>query len=250
MQEHTLRRYVLILSSLTVLLFVSVHSGAQEHSLSMTSALSPPLPMQRDGSLFNGRGPDENRFSMDTVHLDSSSLRFSMNPSPNTALQVSHGYLRSPEVLEPGSDVRRTTASVLWNYPVSSMTNLALSFIWGANKPETQGAQHSFLLEADYRIRDLSLFSRAELVRKSAEKLGAGALGKRLCSVGAVSLDAAKSIVNYKRVFLSLGFLGTVFGIDRELRPVYGRTPFSVEVFLRVSPGTMWRGHNAKGIGE
>ncbi len=54
-----------------------------------------------EGSSFTGREPDEIRYNFDRPRFDSFSGRLSWNPTPNLALQVSHGYLKSPEAHAP-----------------------------------------------------------------------------------------------------------------------------------------------------
>lgn len=67
--------------------------------------------VQLEGSAFRGREPDEERWDIETPRLDSWSLRATLTPSPNWALQLSHGRLEQPEAMHPGQDERRTTAS-------------------------------------------------------------------------------------------------------------------------------------------
>ncbi|MBA3247846.1 MAG: hypothetical protein H0T63_07160, partial [Pyrinomonadaceae bacterium] len=67
-----------------------------------------------EGSIFNGREPDENRYDFEYNPWNSRSARLSFAPNKNWAFQISHGFLRNPEALEPG-DTRRTTASVQYN---------------------------------------------------------------------------------------------------------------------------------------
>src|SRR5213079_3458555 len=64
-----------------------------------------------EGSVFTGREPDEDRYDFDRPRFDSASGRISWNPTPDLALQFSHGYLKSPEGLEPTVNRHRTTAS-------------------------------------------------------------------------------------------------------------------------------------------
>src|SRR5215831_1583835 len=66
-----------------------------------------------EGSLFNGREPDDNRWDFDFGRLDSFSGRLGFRPTPQWELQLSSGRLADPEQLEPGTIVR-TTASVAW----------------------------------------------------------------------------------------------------------------------------------------
>ena len=49
-----------------------------------------------EGSIFTGREPDEDRYDFDRPRFDSYSGRISWNPTPDLALQVSHGYIEEP----------------------------------------------------------------------------------------------------------------------------------------------------------
>ncbi len=57
---------------------------------------------QLEASAFRGEEPDENRWDIETPRLDSWSVRATLTPSPNWAMQVSHGRLKEPEALHPG----------------------------------------------------------------------------------------------------------------------------------------------------
>src|SRR5439155_7820416 len=63
-----------------------------------------------EGSLFRGREPDENRYNIETGKLDSASVRLSLNPTKDWALQVSHGHIKSPEELHPVFFFKQKTA--------------------------------------------------------------------------------------------------------------------------------------------
>ena len=67
-----------------------------------------------EGSVFNGREPDQNRWDFDFGPLDSVSGRVWYRPSPEWEFQVSSGHLVSPEQLEPGRNIVRSTASGSW----------------------------------------------------------------------------------------------------------------------------------------
>jgi hypothetical protein len=66
-----------------------------------------------EGSVFTGREPDEHRYGFDKARFDSYSVRLSVNPSKEWALQVSNGWLHSPEEAEPVDNVNRFTASAI-----------------------------------------------------------------------------------------------------------------------------------------
>jgi hypothetical protein len=62
-----------------------------------------------EGSIFNGREPDENRYDFDAHKWNSRSARLWFMPNSNWAFQMSHGFLRSPEGQEPDADIGHTT---------------------------------------------------------------------------------------------------------------------------------------------
>jgi hypothetical protein len=66
-------------------------------------------------SSFTGREPNERRYDFDKPRFDSWSGRLSFNPSQNWALQVSHGYVKSPEELHPDENIYKTTASAVYS---------------------------------------------------------------------------------------------------------------------------------------
>jgi len=73
-----------------------------------------------EGSSFTGSEPNDKRFNFDKPTFDSWSSRLSFNPSTNWALQVSHGYLKSPEELHTYENVNRTTASAAYSVPLKN----------------------------------------------------------------------------------------------------------------------------------
>jgi len=191
-----------------------------------------------DASVFNGREPDENRYDIDHPRFNSYSARLSFNPTENSSYQVSLGYLRNPEAIEPGIDVWRGTASAIWNFPLKNEKNLAAFLVWGMNDPDEGDPRHSFLMEADYSSRKNSIFGRAEFIEKPAEDLGIeghdGSFG-----IASLSLGAARNVLSYKSFFVSLGVMGTLHLIGEELEPFYGDLPFSFQVFVKISPALM-----------
>lgn len=140
--------------------------------------------------------------------------------------------------MEPGIDVKRTTASVTWNQPLTEDRNLALSFVWGRNAPDGIEAQDSFLLESDFSAGKNALFGRAEWVQKTGEDLGVENREK-IFNNAAIGIGAARKIYEGDRFFASLGMLGTVDLIEGGLKPFYGDLPFSFQVFIRITPSLM-----------
>src|SRR4029453_8425737 len=84
-----------------------------------------------EGSVFNGREPDEDRWNLDLNTLDSFAGRIWFRPTDEWAVQVSSGRLHEPEELEPGNIVR-TTVSASWFRQREQQFD-ALTFGYGVN---------------------------------------------------------------------------------------------------------------------
>ena len=191
-----------------------------------------------DASLFNGREPDEKRYDIDEPRFNSASIRLSVNPSENTSLQVSHGYIKEPEALEPDVSIHRTTASLIGNYSVTHDSTFSAALVWGMNKPNYGKEQNSFLAEADYQFGKNALFTRIEFIKKSSEELGLEEEKEHdLFLISAITLGMARTIFSSHSASVSVGALCTVYPVERDLRRIYGDFPFSVEGYLRFSPG-------------
>src|ERR1700676_5271048 len=108
-----------------------------------------------EGSVFNGREPNEKRYGIQFAALDSWSARLSVAPSRNWTAQYSYGRLERPEALEPGSQ-RRQTASVEYVRPFAS-GSWATSVVWGrVHKDVGNRNLNSYLLEttANFKLRN------------------------------------------------------------------------------------------------
>ena len=133
--------------------------GAQWHNVKL------------EGSIFTGREPDEDRYDFDRPRFDSYSGRLSWNPTRNLALQVSYGYIKSPEELHPETKIHRTTASAIYNLPLGRDTNWSNTFVWGQNNATEEGKTQSFLIESNYQRGRDTVYFRWERVQKSGHEL-------------------------------------------------------------------------------
>ena len=116
--------------------------------------------IQFEGSAFRGREPDEQRWDIETPWLDSWSLRATWTPSPNWAVQLSHGRLEQPEAMHPGEDEARTTASVHF-----AKNGLSAMLAWSAKDRLPGPTLTAWLAEANWDLTPRhSLFGRVENV--------------------------------------------------------------------------------------
>jgi hypothetical protein len=197
-----------------------------------------------EGSWFNGREPDDQRWNFDPIRLDSWSGRLTFAPGDHWSASASYGFLKSPEALTPDVSLHRVTASLMYGGKLSADGQLATTFLWGANMhSDHPGLSHSGLIESDAVLdRSNTVFGRIELVQKTADEFvldgpSFNFAPTQTFNVGAVSLGYIREILPMKSATLGLGAMGTVNLVPHELQTVYGsRTPLGLFVFLRVRP--------------
>ena len=191
-------------------------------------------------SWFNGREPDSNRSDFDFRRMDSYSTRLSYNPMRDLSLQVSWGYLKSPEQLEPNVSINRVTASATWNRPLASGGNWATTAGWGRNIPSSGKPNDALLLESNFDLDTRNvLFARAEFVRKTGDDLDFTPAGQ-LYSVGAVSLGYLRNFPILNAFIMSPGVMVTTNFIDGRLNSAYhSQTPVGLAAFIRLRPARM-----------
>jgi hypothetical protein len=192
---------------------------------------------QLEGSWFNGREPDEDRWDIEHPHLDSYAGRFTWNPTPEWSAQVSHGYLKSPEELHPREHVWRTTASVMNLLKLSGDAHLATTLGVGRNDAGDEPTD-AVLLESTYGTARMSFFGRAEYVEKTGEELALLPATRKI-PVKQLSLGLAHELVKDRSYQLALGgSLSYMFKPD-DLDSLYGRHPVGFWLFLRLRPAAM-----------
>jgi hypothetical protein len=207
-----------------------------------------------EGSIFNGREPDEIRTNFDYKgrSLDSYAGRLTINPNENWSLSGSYAYLESPEPLQPDESLHRVSASALYGRPFGMNGNWASSFIYGANKHAGATSLSNSLLAESNLTLDLrnTVFGRAEFVQKGPEDLPitgvtappplSEASSSIQYNVGEITLGYVREIAPVYSGSLGLGVAGTINMVPSVLKDSYGtRTPIGATVFLRLRPGQM-----------
>lgn len=200
-----------------------------------------------EGSIFNGREPDEHRYNFEAHAWNSRSARISFAPNQNWSMQVSHGLLRNPEALDPG-DVRRTTASITYNKPLAR-GNWATSLIWGRNH-ENHGDEifnlNGYVAESTVNFLDKNyLYTRLELADKNQLLRDADRALLGITShhpsfrIGAYTFGAVRDVWNTEKISLGLGGDISFYSKPALLDAIYGQHPKSYRLFLRVRPRQM-----------
>jgi hypothetical protein len=194
-----------------------------------------------EGSSFTGREPDENRYNFDKPSFDSWSGRVSCNPSADWSLQISHGYLKSPEALHPDENVNRSTASAIYVHSFATNRYVAATALWGQNIT-TQLVSNAALLEGTLKIDKVAGYARCEWVEKTGEELNLDPALYRLNTAfpaGVLTVGASYDVVNVSHIVFALGGQLSIYHADATLKPLYGDSPMAIEIFLHIYPTLM-----------
>ncbi|MBS1664589.1 MAG: hypothetical protein JST68_26325 [Bacteroidetes bacterium] len=196
-----------------------------------------------EGSSFTGREPDEERYGFDKMRFDSWSGRLSFNPSANWALQVSHGFINSPEELRPSEDVHRTTASATYVNEWRRGSYFAATALWGMNKIAGEEGSNAALLEATLREGRWAFYGRFEWVQKSVEELNLDAAvygdAGRQFGLNTGTLGLGYDLFQLGHLVVAGGGQASVNRPAIDLRGLYGRAPVGGEIYLHIYPGRM-----------
>ena len=191
-----------------------------------------------EGSIFNGREPDEERWGFDHIRLDSYSGRVTAHLDSNWTVSAGYGYLKSPEALDPGAPTHRATASILHGHKLGRDGQLAAALVWGANR-HGGTTSHSALAEAEAILNEENtVFGRIEFVQKTAEELVVTGLPPDTrFNITAISAGYLHEFFRSSGATVGVGFHATMNVVPIELNPSYGSgTPVGLMLFLRVRP--------------
>ncbi len=191
-----------------------------------------------EGSIFTGREPDEDRYDFDRPRFDSFSGRISWNPMQNLALQFSHGYIESPEALEPDLKRHRTTASIIYNLPLGHDSNWSNTFVWGQNHDTGEGKTQSFLVESNYQRGRNTIYLRWERVEKSGDELVLKPPDESgIFPVSGYSLGYVRDLSHGNGIDIGLGTQFTINDRPDSLDRYYGDDlGYAFQFFLRIRP--------------
>ena len=190
---------------------------------------------QLEGSVFNGREPDERRWNIETGSLDSWSARLSWTPGPHWAAQISYGALKHPERQHPERDEKRLIASL--SYAANGLT---MTGAW-SRKDEMPGpVLDAFLAEAAYDLTPRhAIFGRIENVANDElfEDEPLSPLHERRFRVTRVTAGYAYTLPLGEIATLALGVDGSLYAKPKALDAAYGRAPKSVTLFAKLALG-------------
>jgi hypothetical protein len=180
-------------------------------------------------SQFTGREPDQHRFDFDSARFDSTAVRLSFNPDAHWSFQLSAGWLKSPEALDPLENEQRLTASASW-YRSFGFGDLAMTLAFGNKHLSGGGSLNAGLAEATWKPDQAwSLFARGETIESGELVPEPG-----IFSAGALSLGAVRDLRLDDHLKLGLGGLYAFdFAPASALKP-YGGGPHGAMAFVRL----------------
>ena len=234
-------------------------TGRMRHTLHSVSRVQDLFThnIKVEGSVFNGREPNQHRWDFDKINFDSYSARISFNPNKNWALTTGYGHLKSPEALHPEESVNRLVASAMYGREIGDNGQWASTLVYGQNKHSESSSHtfafpldntsdvpartHSLLLESEIISNKHTFFARIESVQKSAEDLVLPdsilpLLAKPLISVKAFSLGYVHEIGSKRSMTLGIGGMATFNAFPSGLDLVYTRSPLGGMLFARIRP--------------
>jgi len=200
-----------------------------------------------EGSVFNGREPDQHRWDFDLARPNSLSARVWFRPTDEWAIQASSGHLVQPEQLEHGN-VIRTTASVSWTR-IRTTGMSAMTVGYGRND---QAGQQAAFGEFTRQFGSYIVSSRAEFVQIENELLlddtvpaSASLHADHLDQLGAFTIGAIRRVGRWRGFETGLGVNASTYAVPNALRTTYGAHPLSLQLFVQVRPrigpiGPMW----------
>src|SRR5262245_48926434 len=176
------------------------------------------------GSVFNGREPDEHRWDLDFGRMDSVSGRLWFRPTPEWAIQVSTGRLVSPEALEPGN-IQRTTVTASWTR--SSNAGLtAVTAGYGRNALTIDLPRNGAFVEGARHVAPYSIYGRIEVLQLDHHIADV--------SIGAFTVGGVRDILTRWGLEGGIGAGITLYATPGLLTPSYGAHPMSWQVFFRL----------------
>jgi len=193
-------------------------------SFGVVTAAVEQGPWTIEGSVFNGREPDEHRWDFDFGRMDSVSARLWFKPNTRWAFQVSTGHLVSPEQLEPGN-IERTTASASWTRASGGNVE-SVTAGYGRNDTTSDTARNAMFVEGARHVGRNSLYGRVEVTQLDHAIADA--------TVAAFTIGGVRDILTGHGLEGGVGAGVTFHATPGLLDPSYGAHPVSFQVFFRL----------------
>jgi hypothetical protein len=205
-------------------------------------------PVAVEGSVFNGREPDQHRWDFDFGSMDSVSGRLWYRPSKTWEFQVSSAHLVEPEQLHEGNVVRTTMSGAYTAADAAHLTAATVGYGMNVTDDVTRRAGFGEFTKA---WGPTLASARIEFVEVETELLRLGALPEtpegeaRKDVVGAFTFGGQRDLARGRGMIAALGANLTLYRVPEALRDTHGDHPVSFQVFFQIRPqpgamGRMW----------
>jgi hypothetical protein len=187
-----------------------------------------------EASAFHGREPDQFRWNIESGPLDSAALRASWNPDEHWSLQLSRGYIHSPEQLDPEVSQGRVTASVMYEQPLEGAGRWATTVAWGQDRNRPGRVLDAWLVESELMpdLRD-TFFARLERVQEDELFAAGSPFAGDVFGVGKLSLGYIRDWYLAEHLRFGLGGLVSVYDLPGQAQTAYD-SPHSYMLFARL----------------
>lgn len=186
-----------------------------------------------DASLFTGREPNQHRWDFNKPRFNSCAIRLSLQPTDNLTAQISTSFLKSPEQLEPKTNIYRTTASVIYNKTWNE-NQWQTTFAWGQNKKKPGCTLNGFLLESTLELQKKHvIFARIEHVAKDDLFIDSDPRAGTVFKVDKLDAGYVYELSVVPFITWQLGGVVSAAFVPNAIQSAYGHTPVSYMLFLR-----------------
>lgn len=237
---------------------LSHHTFDSTHiSYGVVTAAVDHGPWVLEGSVFNGREPDQNRWDLELGRLDSVSARIWFRPTVEWEFQASTGHLVDPEQLEPGN-IERSTASASWTRQ-SARDITAVTAAYGRNETD-HGARNAIFVEGARHVGPNTIYGRFEGLQVETALLQTdlvieGPAADVKDPVFAFTAGGVRDVLGVHGFEGGIGADISFYGVPASLQGAYGSHPVSFRLFFRVRPpegpmGRMWNMRMARPMAD
>ncbi|HKV52793.1 MAG TPA: hypothetical protein VJO52_16480 [Gemmatimonadaceae bacterium] len=212
-----------------------------------------------EGSVFNGREPDEDRYDIDLNRLDSYSGRVWFLPNDAWAIQASVGRLVDAEqetASAPLTSLTRSTLSATYHRTLGPQSIWANTVAWGANIESAKTTQAG-LAESNLTLHERDIvFARVEVNGKTGHDLALpltadSASQRETFTLGKVAVGYTRQFAPVLGLMPGIGASVSLDLLPRGLEPYYGATTeggFAVFLSFRPARMTMASPHRMEGM--